>query len=323
MWNRRNFLSASSLLGFGAAEFWGGIAQELEFASKKSRKPLIIATWNNKNAVSEAWNELSIGKSALDAVEAGARVPESDPEDTSVGYGGFPDREGKVTLDACIMDSKGNAGSVVFLEDIKHPVSVARRVMEQTPHVILAGLGASQFAQEQGFITENLLTDKARKAYDNWKVKSKYSPVINSERHDTIGILGLDQSGDLSGACSTSGLAFKMRGRVGDSPIIGAGLYVDNEIGAATATGLGEAVLKKVGAFSIVEMMRQGMHPQKACKEAIKRLMSINSTEPFQVGYIAMNKKGEIGAFSLLPGFQASIFSKKGFELLNAESLLS
>ncbi len=316
MIKRRNFLGAG-LFALTVPE----LLQEV-FDHKKGRKPLVIATWKNTKAVDAAWKVLEMRKKAIDAVEAGARVPEADPSDTSVGYGGYPDREGHVTLDACIMNEKGDAGSVVFLEDIMHPVSVARMVMEKTPHVILAGSGALQFALENGFKRENLLTENAKKAWEEWKVKSEYKPVINIERHDTIGILALDDFGDLSGACSTSGLAFKMRGRVGDSPIIGAGLYVDNEVGAATATGLGESVIKKVGAFSIVEMMRNGMHPDKACKEAAKRLLSIKTKEPFQVGYIAINKKGETGAWSLRPGFAASIVDSQGFRLVTAESIL-
>ncbi len=317
MIKRRNFLGAG-LFALSLPELMLDL-----FNDKKAHKPIVIATWKNTKAVDEAWKFLADGKKAIDAVEAGARIPEQDPNDTSVGFGGFPDRDGHVTLDACIMNEKGDAGSVVFLEDIMHPVSVARMVMEKTPHVILAGAGALQFALENGFNRENLLTDKAKKAWEEWKIKSEYKPKINVERHDTIGILALDNSGDLSGACTTSGLAFKMRGRVGDSPIIGAGLYVDNEVGAATATGLGESVIKKVGAFSIVEMMRNGMHPDKACKEAARRLLSVKTKEPFQVGYIAVNKKGETGAWSLRPGFAASIVDSQGYRLVNAKSILS
>jgi len=322
MTNRRNFIASSALAGIGFPSLVEKLSEWTDHDSKKSGGPLVLATWKNTKAVEAAWNTLQQGKSALDAAESGAMVPEADPEDTSVGYGGFPDRDGHVTLDACIMDEKGNAGSVVFLQHIMHPVSVARLVMEQTPHVLLAGEGALQFALENGFNKENLLTPKARKALDEWLMKSEYKPKINSERHDTIGILCMDPHSNLSGACSTSGLAFKRHGRVGDSPIIGAGLYVDNQVGAATATGLGEAVMKKVGAFSIVEMMRNGMHPQKACKEAIKRLTSIQAADPFQVGYIAVNVKGEFGAFSLLPGFQATVHSKHGLTVLDAEHLL-
>ncbi len=313
---RRNFIGA----GIVAVSIPQMISDLL--AVYKTTKPLVIATWKNEKAIEAAWLQLQAGKSALDAVESGARIPEADPEDTSVGYGGYPDRDGNVSLDACIMDEKGNAGSVVFLQHIKHPVSVARLVMEKTPHVILAGEGALQFALDQGFKKENLLTDRAEKAWKEWQIKSEYKPKINIERHDTIGILALDQARNLSGACTTSGLAFKMKGRVGDSPIIGAGLYVDNEVGAATATGLGESVIKKVGAFSIVEMMRQGMHPEKACKEAAKRLLTVKTKEEFQVGYIAINKKGETGAFALRPGFQASLMSPEGFKLIQSDSIL-
>ncbi len=313
---RRNFIGAG-LIAVSIPQMMSDL-----LGVYKTKKPLVIATWKNEKAIEAAWLQLQAGKSALDAVEAGARIPEADPEDTSVGYGGYPDRDGNVSLDACIMDEKGNAGSVMFLEHIMHPVSVARMVMEKTPHVFLAGEGALQFALDQGFKKENLLTERAKKAWEEWKVHSKYQPVINIERHDTIGILALDQNANLSGACSTSGLAFKMKGRVGDSPIIGAGLYVDNEVGAATATGLGESVVKKVGAFSIVEMMRQGMHPEKACKEAAKRLLTIKTDGDFQVGYIAMNKKGEIGAFALRQGFQASLMSPEGFKLIQSDFIL-
>ncbi len=317
MLKRRDFLGAG-LFALTVPELLQGVLDK-----SKVKKPLVIATWKNTKAVEAAWTLLKEGRKAIDAVEAGARIPEGDPMDTSVGYGGYPDRDGHVTLDACIMNEKGDAGSVVFLEEIMHPVSVARLVMEKTPHVILAGTGALQFALENGFKRENLLTEESRKAWEAWKLKSEYKPKINVENHDTIGILGLDMAGDLSGACTTSGLAYKMRGRVGDSPIIGAGLYVDNEIGAATATGLGESVIKKVGSFSIVEMMRHDMHPEKACKEAAKRLLSIKTKDPFQVGYIAISKNGEIGAWSLRPGFSASIIDSQGYRLLQAESILS
>ncbi len=320
MMKRRSFIN-TSLFGLAGVSVSNSFS-ELFHPGHKLRKPLVLATWKNVKAVEAAWEVLKNGGRALDAVEAGARIPEADPLDTSVGYGGYPDRDGHVTLDACIMDELGNAGSVVFLEQIMHAVSVARKVMEKTPHVILAGEGARLFAIEQGFKPENLLTETAREALQTWLLKSEYKPKINIERHDTIGILAMDRNQNLSGACTTSGLAFKMRGRVGDSPIIGAGLYVDNEVGAATATGLGEAVLKKVGAFSIVEMMRQGMHPEKACKKAAQRLLSIKTVDPFQVGYIAINKKGETGAFALRSGFQASLITPEGFQLIEAPNLV-
>ncbi len=285
-----------------------------------AQRPVTIATWDNKKAILASWEVLNSSGSALDAVEAGARVPEADPLDTSVGYGGLLDREGHLTLDACIMDHQGNAGSVMFLEGFMHPVSIARKVMETTPHVFLAGEGAKAFALKCGFRQENLVTEHARKAYERWLQSPEYKPKINRERHDTIGILALDLHGNLSGACTTSGLAYKMHGRVGDSPIIGAGLYVDNRVGAATATGLGEAVIKKVGAFSIVEMMRQGLSPAKACRKAIERLLSLPNPREFQVGYIAVNKKGEFGAFALHKGFQYCVHTPRGLMVLDSDS---
>src|SRR5699024_6667253 len=191
----------------------------------------------------------------------------SDPDERSVGYGGRPDRDGKVTLDACIMDENANIGSVAALEHIKHPISVARAVMEKTPHVMLVGEGALEFALANGFKKENLLTEKSKKEWEEWLKTSEYKPVVNIENHDTIGMLALDASGNLSGACTTSGMAYKMHGRVGDSPIIGAGLFVDNEVGAATSTGDGEEVIRTVGSHLVVELMRQGNSPQEACEE--------------------------------------------------------
>ena len=221
------------------------IEENNEPTTTKVNKPIVVSTWNHGlEANKAAWKVLESGGSALDAVEQGVRVTESDPENTSVGLGGLPDRDGIVTLDACIMDHQNKCGSVAFLQHIENPVSVARKVMEETPHVMLAGGGALEFALEQGFEKKNLLTEKAKKAWEKWLEESKYQPVINRENHDTIGMLALDKEGNLSGACTTSGLAYKLHGRVGDSPIIGAGLFVDNEVGAACATGVGEAVLR-------------------------------------------------------------------------------
>lgn len=239
----------------------------------------------------------------------GCNVEEEDPKNTSVGYGGFPDQDGIVSLDACIMDEKGNYGSVVFLQNIVHAISVARKVMEETPHVLLAGRGAEEFAVSKGFKRDNLLTETSQKAWEEWKIKSEYKPIINIENHDTIGMLVIDKNGNLSGGCTTSGMAFKMHGRVGDSPIIGSGLFVDNEVGAATATGVGEEVLKTVGSFLIVELMRQGKSPQEACEKAIERIMhKQKDRRDFQVGYIAVNKKGEVGSFSIHEGFNYQIY---------------
>ncbi len=287
-------------------------------------KPIVISTWNfGMEANEEAWKVLGSGGSALDAVEQGVRQTEADAENGTVGLGGLPDRDGRVTLDACIMDHEGNAGSVCALEDILHPVSVARRVMEKTPHVMLVGEGAQAFALSEGFEKQNLLTEKAKKSWQEWLVKAQYAPKINVELHDTIGMLALDRTGNIAGACTTSGLAFKMRGRVGDSPIIGAGLFVDNEVGAAAATGLGEVVLKTLGSFLVVEMMRSGKSPYEACMEAVKRIAAKNKhIENFQVGFIAINKEGETGAFSIHPGFNYAVRNEKVNQVFDAESLV-
>ena len=253
---------------------------------------------------------LQNGGSALDAVEAGAMVPEADPKDSSVGYGGLPDRDGIVTLDACIMNEKGQAGSVTFLQTIKHPIQVARRVMEKTPHVMLSGEGALQFALVEGFKQENLLSPEAEAAYKKWLTESKYEPKGQADQHDTIGILAIDAAGNISGACTTSGAAYKMHGRVGDSPVPGAGMYVDNEVGGACATGVGEFVLRTLGSFLIVELMRQGRSPQEACEEAIGRIVKNGGVKPgddFQIGYLAINKKGEHGAYSMIKGFEYAL----------------
>jgi N4-(beta-N-acetylglucosaminyl)-L-asparaginase len=235
----------------------------------------------------------------------------------------LPDREGHTTLDACIMDSKGMAGSVMFLEHIKHPASVARRVMEKTPHVQLVGEGAYQFARSEGFPHDSYESPEAIKAYQEWLKTSQYKPIINIENHDTIGLLAMDTHGDMAGACTTSGLAFKMRGRVGDSPIIGAGLFVDNEVGAATSTGLGEAVVRTCGSFLVVELMRQGATPREACKEAVIRIQKKHSNyTDFQVGFLAINKQGEIGAYSVQPGFTYALYKNGENKLFKAESLI-
>ncbi len=277
-------------------------------------KPVVISTWNHGvPANEEAWKVLSAGGKALDAVEQGVRTAEANPEIQTVGLGGFPDREGNVTLDACIMDHNSNCGSVSFLQHIKHPISVARKIMEETPHIMLTGEGALQFALEQGFEKEELLTPESKKAYEEWLQKSNYKPVINIENHDTISMLALDEDGNLSGACTTSGAAWKMHGRVGDSPIIGAGLFLDNEIGAAAATGLGEAVIRTAGSAMVVELMRQGKSPYDACKEVVERIYKVHKNhkdlEYLQVGFIALNKNGEYGSYCLRPGFNFAIKS--------------
>lgn len=287
-----------------------------QLAAKAAQKPMdpfkggqMVSTWNHGLSANDAgMSVINNGGSALDAVEAGARKVEADPQGNSVGIGGLPDREGHVTLDACIMDHTGNAGSVTAIEGIQHPASVARFVMEQTPHVMLTADGARKVALEMGMESIDLLTPESKEAWEEWRKESNYEPIINVENHDTIGILAQDQRGNLSGCCTTSGLAFKLRGRVGDSPIIGAGLFVDNAYGAATATGLGEAVMKSCGSFLIVELMRQGMTPNEACKEAVERIVrkQPNHTD-FQVGYIAMRKDGLVGSYAVQSGFNFAL----------------
>ncbi len=315
---RRKFLKNSGLgaAGLMSVPLVESCADPSGTASKPESsvvRPIVIATWDVPNATAKAWETLENGGSALDAVEAGVRMEEADVENQSVGKGGRPDREGNVTLDACIMDHLGNCGSVVYLQHIVHPISVARKVMEDTPHVMLAGKGAEQFAVAKGFTPENLLTEKSRLEWEDWKKTAEYKPVINIENHDTIGMLAIDRQGNLSGACTTSGMAYKLPGRVGDSPIIGAGLFVDNEVGAATATGLVEEVVRTVGSFLIVELMRQGKSPQEACEEGVKRIIEKNKGKlDFQIGFIALNKNGETGAYCIQPGFTYRSYSAGG-----------
>lgn len=317
---RRKFLKNSSTItaGLVSAPLLAS-CQDNKKAEPKANdiptevKPLAICTWNFENATAKAWEVLKTGGSALDAVEQGVMIEEADENNQTVGIGGRPDRNGNVTLDSCIMDKDGNCGAVLCMQNIVHPVSVARKVMEDTPHVMLAGKGAEQFAYEKGFEKVNLLTDKSKQEWLEWKKTSQYKPIINIENHDTIGMLAIDQNGDISGACTTSGMAYKYAGRVGDSPIIGAGLFVDNEIGGATATGVGEEVVRTVGSFLIVELMRQGKSPQEACEEGVKRIIAKNKDDiDFQIGFIAINKKGETGSFCIHPGFTYRQYSEAG-----------
>ena len=313
MKSRRIFIAR--VTGVLAGTFLVNRVNGFPHESGEGRKPVVISTWNHGLAANEAaWQVLVNGGYALDAVEAGVRVPEGDPGVITVGYGGLPDRTGKVTLDACIMDEKGNAGSVAFLEHIKHPISVARLVMEKTPHVMLTGKGALDFALSNGFKKENLLTASSKEAWKKWrKTDRTFRPVINIENeilenHDTIGMLALDSRGRLCGACTTSGMAFKMHGRVGDSPVIGAGLYVDGETGGAVATGSGELVLKTLGSFLVVELMRNGYSPADACREAVERIVKkIPDHKKHQIGYLALDLNGRAGGYSMQRGFDYAV----------------
>ena len=325
---RRKFLKMSTF-GLGAMPF----VSFKTSGSNAARKPIVISTWiTGIDANKTAWSILRTGGRALDAVEKGVMVTESSLN-CCVGLGANPDRDGYVTLDASIMDEFGNGGGVACIQRIKHPISVARLVMEKTPHVLLVGSGAQQFAVEQGFpLEDEKLSDDAKKAYEEWLKKSQYKPVINIENskssggpsafaplklangdwnHDTIGMLALDANGNLSGSCTTSGMAFKMHGRVGDSPLLGAGLFVDNEVGAATSTGVGEEVMKICGTHLVVELMRQGYSPENACKAAVERIIQHNKgnekIKDTQVGFLALNKQGEYGAYCIQPGFNYAV----------------
>ncbi len=292
------------------------------FASERF-KPLLLSTWNHGMPANDrAWEVLNRTGNLVDAVEEGVKVTELDMENLSVGLQGLPDREGIPTLDASIMKGDGSCGTVAFVRQVKHPISLARKVMDETPHVMLAGEGARQFAIAQGFPMESeKLSPKAEEMYQEWKKTSQYKPVVNIENHDTIGMIGLGADGKLAGSCTTSGLAFKMHGRVGDSPIIGAGLFVDDEVGAATATGLGESIIRICGSFLIVELMRQGRTPQEACEEAVRRLIAKNKDiKDIQAGFLAINKDGEYGAYAVHPGFNFARHHKNGQDLVDSKS---
>jgi N4-(beta-N-acetylglucosaminyl)-L-asparaginase len=349
MINRRKFIRASAFTGLAS---WLGrnTVMAAETVTIKG-KPVVISTWDaGLNANKGAWEVLGNGGRALDAVEKGVMVTESE-QNCCVGLGANPDRDGFVTLDACIMDEFSNCGSVAFLERIKHPVSVARRVMEKTPHVMLVGIGAQQFAVSEGFpLEEQKLSRDAQKSYDDWLKKSEYKPpAINVEslpagqagknnhgpfapyrlengewNHDTIGMVAMDANGNFSGSCTTSGAGFKMRGRVGDSPIIGAGLFVDNEVGACTATGQGEDVIRVAGSHSVVELMRQGLSPETACKKIIERIIKIKGAKAkdIQVGFLAVNKKGQVGAFAIHKGFNYAIKTNEMEKLVPAKFMM-
>jgi len=349
MTSRRKFLQASVLSSLTMFLSKKNIASTIEWNEPLLKaNPVVISTWDaGLDANKAAWEVLRSGGRALDAVEEGVKVTEAS-QSCCVGLNANPDRDGFVTLDASIMDEFFNCGSVAFLERIKHPISVARRVMEKTPHVMLVGSGAQQFAIAEGFqLEEQKLSHDAQEAYEQWLKKSEYKPVINRENmpgrqadskahgpfapsqyesgewnHDTIGMVAMDASGNLSGSCTTSGMAFKMRGRVGDSPIIGAGLFVDNEVGACTATGQGEDVIRVSGSHTVVELMRQGLSPEQACKKAIERIIRIkkDKAKEIQVAFIALNKKGEVGAYAIQKGFNYAIRNKAIEKLIPAKS---
>jgi len=287
---------------------------------KRASNIIAVATWPfGKAAVEKAVEVMKAGGTSLDAVEKGANVIEADGSVDTVGYGGIPDNKGIVTLDAAIMDWKGNAGAVAFLQNIKHPISVARLVMEKTKHVLLVGEGALEFALANGFEEENLITPEAVKIWKQYAAKNKFKL---KENHDTVGILAIDKNGNLSAGVSTSGTAYKLHGRVGDSAILGAGLYADNNVGGALATGWGEFSMRSLGSFLIVEKMREGYSPQEACEIAVKRLEKYIKDDYNSISYLALNKSGEIGAFSSNSRFSYAIATEKGSKIKKAKYLM-
>jgi N4-(beta-N-acetylglucosaminyl)-L-asparaginase len=330
---RRNFIKNASLSTLGIAGMTSSFACQTEnktsdlkntstMTTKKSG-PIAICTWAFTNANAAAGKALDENINALDAAIIGVAVEEENLKNSTVGKGGDPDREGNVTLDACVMDYNGDCGAVVCVENITNVAALAKKVMTETPHVMLAGKGAEEFAYTQGFTKENLLTDEAKKNWKEWLKTSEYKPIINIENHDTIGMLTLDVNGNIAGTCTTSGLSYKMKGRVGDSPIIGSGLFIDNEIGGATATGMGEEVMKTVGSFLIVELMRQGKSPQDACEEAVNRIVSKNSNyKNFQIAYIAINKAGETGSYCIHKGFTYMKYKNGKNENIHSEAFI-
>lgn len=321
MASRRKFLRIAALSA-GIFSFNSVFSKNKK---NNSNVPIVLSTWSyGVSANAEAWKILSSGGRALDAAEKGVMNTEANLTNRSVGLGGLPDRDGHVTLDACIMDENANCGSVAFLEGIMHPVSVARSIMEKTPHIMLAGDGALQFALENGFQKEKeTIQPESKKAYEEWLKTSEYKPVINNENHDTIGLIAMDMHTNLSGACTTSGLSYKIHGRIGDSPIIGAGLFVDNEIGAATSTGVGEETIRIAGSHTVVEMMRNGKSPADACREAVMRIIKNkkDKAKNIQVAFLAINKNGEYGAYAVQKGFTYALYTNEIPNMLfNSES---
>lgn len=318
---RRTFLKKSVAAGLAAAVM-PVVKSANALPEKKAAGPVIVASANGQNCVAEAMSRIRSGADALDAVIAGVNLVEEDPKDTSVGYGGLPNHDGIVELDSAVMHGpSGRAGSVAAIQGIKYPSKVARLVLQRTDHVLLVADGAQKFARMHGFPIENLLTEEAREIWVKWREslsnRDEYLPRhgltdrnigANTKPMErdwgTIHCSGIDMSGNISSVTTTSGLAFKIPGRVGDSPIIGAGLYCDNEVGAAGSTGRGEANLETLASFLIVERMRHGDSPQDACLHAcdrirkntkLARLQDENGQPNFNVKFYALNKAGEVG----------------------------
>ena len=341
MSNRREFICTSTGLGVSLALLSASPAQSK--AKPAARRPIMLCSRGEewaKKVLYPGWAILNVGGDLLDAVEKSARVTELDPEDLSVGYGGLPNEDGVVQLDASFMDGKThNCGSVGALEKIKTPSSVARLVMERSDHIHLVGEGALRFARAHGFKEEDLLTDKARKIWLRWKEnlsdKDDWIPPkdgnynLGERPTGTINILGLNSQGDLAGCTTTSGLFGKLPGRIGDSPIIGAGLYVDNEVGAAGATGRGEEILRTCGSFFVVEQMRSGKSPREACEALCRRIIKINGgvdKVDFNDKIVAINKDGEAGCASIRGRKdkppKAAVISSSGIKIIEGSYLI-
>jgi N4-(beta-N-acetylglucosaminyl)-L-asparaginase len=322
--SRRRFIKNLGLAGAGlAVNPLKSKAQLPNLTPPVKNNPLVISTWiHGMEANAGAWEILSNGGNALDAVQKGVAVTENDLNNRSVGLGGRPDRDGHVTLDACIMDHDSRCGAVAFLEEIIHPIDVARAIMDKTPHVMLVGKGAQQWALENGFTKASFQVPvpPVQKDYEEWRIKSEYKTGVNVENHDTIGMLALDANGRMAGACTTSGMAYKIRGRVGDSPIIGAGLFIDGDVGGATATGVGEAMIRTAGSSAVVESMRRGASPEEACYDIVQRILKKHpGVDGMQVGFLAMNMQGETGGYSVYNGFNYALRNTGQNEMIDAK----
>ncbi|MEW6751874.1 MAG: N(4)-(beta-N-acetylglucosaminyl)-L-asparaginase [Candidatus Latescibacterota bacterium] len=306
--DRRQFLRLSAVAAAAMGlEVDGRPAWGQEAGTQGGVRPLAVATWDfGQPATARAVEVLESGGGVLDAVEAGVRLVESTAPEPSVGPGGKPNAEGVVQLDACIMGPDRRAGSVAALEGFVHPISVARRVMEVTPHVMLVGAGAGQFARAQGMEQAEMPTPERRQEWERWKERRRAAAPDSA--HDTLTLLVVDAQGRVAGGCSTSGWAYKLPGRVGDSPIIGSGLYVDGEVGAAGGTGQGEDIMRYCSAFLIVELMRQGMGPQQACQAAILRLGTGEAwKEDLQASFVAVDVEGRWGAATTSERFLCAV----------------
>ena len=319
--SRRRFLGHSALGLLGGAAMPSVYGADAVVGSN-GEAPLVVSTWPfGKPANDTALKALVEGGSILDAVEKGIQFTETDPAVTSVGLKGKPNAAGVVQLDACIMSGPGHrAGSVAALEGIRHPISAARLVMEKTPHVMLVGEGARMFALEQGLEHVEM---NSQEAYEKWQHRLPSQPARPAEQkkgnHDTIALLVLGTDLTLAGGCSTSGLAGKLPGRVGDSPIIGSGLYVDNDVGAAGATGVGENVMRYCGSFLVVEFMRQGLHPQAACEQTIRRIARQDPKGTnLSINFVALDKRGRYGAAGTDKEFRFSVATGKSSQVLPA-----